>query len=124
MGYSEEADAVRILPLELPLYAARPFRVAGDLLTLNIDQNDVIREALYNIRFTVSNPSVYPHDNTWSIIVKKDIDIEFSHVMTGYVEGQVSPFDLAVGVNVGGVSNGAMPSSLLQWAAMALAIAL
>jgi len=43
--------------------------------------------------------------------------------MTGYVPGQVSPFDLAVATSyVGGVSNSAVPDNLLQIFSLVLAL--
>ncbi|CAL1170227.1 unnamed protein product [Cladocopium goreaui] len=56
--------------------------------------------------------TVYPHDNTWSIFAMKDITVEFVHVMTGYYEGQVSPFDINIAVQSqtsGAARSNAMP---------------
>mmetsp|Transcript_18758 Transcript_18758/g.33313 ORF Transcript_18758/g.33313 Transcript_18758/m.33313 type:complete len:162 (+) Transcript_18758:1-486(+) len=94
--YNEDSSSVRILPLPLPLRLAIPTQVAGDLLTLFLDETQDIVPALYNVRFEVSNPTVYPHDNTWSVYAQKDIVVEFSHVLTGYQEGMASPFDINV----------------------------
>merc|ERR1719277_545711 len=82
--------------MPLPLISGMESTIAGDVMILNLDVNSDIKAALYNIRFEVINPVVYPHDNTWSVFAKKNIDIEFSHVLTGYVQGQVSPFDLTI----------------------------
>jgi hypothetical protein len=94
--YNEEPNMVRILPLSLPLRVGRPTQVAGDLLTLNLDGQRDIEARLYNIRFEVSNPSIYPHDNTWSIVAMRNNEAMFSHVVAGYVEGVASPFDLSM----------------------------
>jgi len=94
--FSEDISTVRVIPMPLPLIAGMPATIAGDVLILNLDVNNDVKAALYNIRFEVINPVVYPHDNTWSFFAKKNIDIEFSHVLTGYVQGQVSPFDLSL----------------------------
>jgi len=121
--FNEDPNAVRIIPLPLPLNVARPSRVAGDRLLLNLDQNQDINAGLYNIRFDVSNPNVYPRDNTWSILLEKDIELLFSHVFTGYVQGQTSPFDLASTgtalVNAGSV-RGQLPALPLRVIAAAL----
>jgi len=93
--FNEDPGSIRVIPLPLPFDPAKPFTIAGDLLNLNLDQSQDIGQGLYNILFAVSNPSVYPQDNTWSIEAKKDLEVLFSHVITGYMEGQQSPFDLA-----------------------------
>jgi len=96
--FSEDLSAIRILPRPLPMVEGNKATIAGDTLILNLDGNLPIQGNLvYNIRFEVINPVVYPHDNTWSILAKKNIDIEFSHVLTGFVVGQVSPYDLTLG---------------------------
>lgn len=92
--FSEDKSTIRVIPLPLPLRVGTPTAIAGDVLILNIDQQRNIKPALYNIRFEVINPTIYPHDNTWSFLVKRNIDIEFSHVLTGYVPGMVSPYDV------------------------------
>eukprot|EP00930_Biecheleria_cincta_P035419 TRINITY_DN24361_c0_g2_i1.p1 TRINITY_DN24361_c0_g2~~TRINITY_DN24361_c0_g2_i1.p1 ORF type:complete len:3364 (+),score=509.29 TRINITY_DN24361_c0_g2_i1:80-10171(+) len=92
--YNEDPSTVQVLPFELPLRLAIPTQVAGDTLTLYLDENSEITVGTYNIRFEASNPTVYPHDNTWSILAMKDIVVEFSHVETGYVEGQESPLSI------------------------------
>lgn len=89
--YSEDANSVQIVPAPLPLLEASPTRVAGDILYLNIDYNYPVAQGMYNIRFEVSNPTQYARDNTWTIIVMRDIETEFSHTMAGYIEGQESP---------------------------------
>jgi len=116
--YNEDTSAVRVIPIPLPLLAARPSRVRGDLLELNIDTTQAIGIGLYNIRFEVSNPSVYPHDNTWSIFVKKDVEIDYAHVLTGYVPGQVSPFDLAAAASTVGAASRRWALAATRWAAI------
>ena len=37
----------------------------------------------------VSNPGRYPNDNTWSVELMKGNEVLFSHLMAGYVQGQV-----------------------------------
>mmetsp|Transcript_37719 Transcript_37719/g.68199 ORF Transcript_37719/g.68199 Transcript_37719/m.68199 type:complete len:1272 (+) Transcript_37719:2-3817(+) len=102
--YNEDASTVQVLPFPLPLRLAIPTQVAGDELALFVNPEESIAIGTYNIRFEVSNPTTYPHDNTWSIFAKKDISVEFSHVMTGYMPSDVSPFDINVAT--------ALPSSL------------
>jgi len=94
--FNEDPAKVTVLPKPLPLRLAIPTQVAGDLLSLYLDEMALVEVGTYNIRFEVSNPTVYPHDNTWSIFAMKDITMEFVHVMTGYYEGQASPFDINV----------------------------
>lgn len=94
--FNEDPAKVTVLPKPLPLRLAIPTQVAGDLLSLYLDEMALVEVGTYNIRFEVSNPTVYPHDNTWSIFAMKDITMEFVHVMTGYYEGQASPFDIHV----------------------------
>ncbi|OLP83070.1 hypothetical protein AK812_SmicGene36226 [Symbiodinium microadriaticum] len=94
--FNEDPQKVSVLPKPLPLRLAIPTQVAGDLLSLYLDEMALVEVGTYNIRFEVSNPTVYPHDNTWSIFAMKDITMEFVHVMTGYYEGQASPFDINV----------------------------
>jgi hypothetical protein len=66
--------------------------------------DEYIKKALYNIRFEVSNPSAYPSDNTWTILLEKDIEVLFSFVAAGYVQGQASPLDLG---KIGSVTSAA-----------------
>jgi len=115
--FSESESAVRVVPIPLPLEDARPTRVAGDLLIFNLDTNADIRMGIYNIRFEVSNPSVYSSDNTWSIRLEKDIEVLFSFVAAGYVQGQESPLDLG---KIGSVTSAAQHRAgcLLQAAVM------
>eukprot|EP00913_Durusdinium_trenchii_P024411 g22917.t1 len=116
--FNEDPAKVSVLPKALPLRLAIPTQVAGDLLSLFLDEQSLVDRrseklvlrigqkstrlstaqeiGTYNIRFEVSNPTVYPHDNTWSIFAMKDITVEFVHVLTGYYEGQASPFDINV----------------------------
>merc|ERR1740121_2252888 len=47
--YSEQQSSVTIVPVSLPLRAGKPTAVAGDLLYLNLDDQQVIEERLYNI---------------------------------------------------------------------------
>ncbi|CAK9006423.1 unnamed protein product [Durusdinium trenchii] len=94
--FNEDPAKVSVLPKALPLRLAIPTQVAGDLLSLFLDEQSLVEIGTYNIRFEVSNPTVYPHDNTWSIFAMKDITVEFVHVLTGYYEGQASPFDINV----------------------------
>lgn len=96
--FNEDPAKVSVLPKPLPLRLAIPTQVAGDLLSLFLDEQAPVEVGTYNIRFEVSNPTVYPHDNTWSIFAQKDITVEFVHVLTGYYEGQVSPFDINIAV--------------------------
>jgi hypothetical protein len=125
--YNEDASTVKVLPLPLPLQEGKPTSVAGDLLTLHLDQQSSIEDRLYNIRFEVSNPSVYPHDNTWSVIVMRNVEIMFSHVLTGYVEGTVSPIDVSSTVAAssrasrGSVGPGALWPTVVLAAGMAAA---
>lgn len=89
--YSEGANTVEVVPVALPLLEASPTRVAGNILYLNIDEGFSVSQGIYNIRFEVSNPTEYARDNTWTLLVMRDIETEFSHTMAGYVEGQESP---------------------------------
>lgn len=110
--FNEDPAKVSVLPKPLPLRLAIPTQVAGDLLSLYLDEQAPLEVGTYNIRFEVSNPTVYPHDNTWSIFAMKDITVEFVHVMTGYYEGQVSPFDINIAVQSqtsGAARSNAMP---------------
>lgn len=100
--YNEDPGALKVIPLPLPLSTARPVAIGGTRLTLNLDQGQDINPGLYNIRFDVSNPKAFPFDNTWSVLVMKDVDILVSHVFTGYADGQVSPIDLATTVGLAG----------------------
>merc|ERR1719433_2174795 len=93
--YSEDPGSVKIVPLPLPLFVGRPTRVAGDMLILSLDQTQDIKPGLYNLRFDVSNPPTYPQDNTWTVMMQKDIEVLFSHVFPGYIPGLKSPLDLA-----------------------------
>jgi len=92
--YNSDPSNVQVLPYELPLRTALPTQVAGDELALHVDETKKIDIGTYNIRFEVSNPTVYPHDNTWAVFAQKDITVEFSHVMTGYMPSDASPFDI------------------------------
>jgi len=94
--FSEDKSTIKVIPLPLPLDARDPNTIAGDILNFNLDPQRDIMSGLYNIRFEVINPTVYPHDNTWAVLAKKNIDVEFSHVLTGYVKGQISPYDLSL----------------------------
>eukprot|EP00928_Gymnodinium_smaydae_P098801 TRINITY_DN9265_c1_g7_i1.p1 TRINITY_DN9265_c1_g7~~TRINITY_DN9265_c1_g7_i1.p1 ORF type:complete len:455 (-),score=91.85 TRINITY_DN9265_c1_g7_i1:108-1472(-) len=94
--FNEDGNTVMITPISLPLRTAVPTQVMGDILRFNLDTNEPIKRGLYNVRFDVSNPSVYPSDNTWGLMLMKDIEVEFSHVFTGYVQGQESPYNVAI----------------------------
>jgi hypothetical protein len=114
--FMEDPNSVKVTPLQLPLYEANPSEVAnpndvpnsaGPLLILNLDVTQSILEGMYNIRFECSNPGqaiVPPHDNTWSLIVMKDIEVEYSHYTVGFEAGQLSPYEIAVGAGVAAVS--------------------
>jgi len=92
--YNEDVSTVVLFPKPLPLAIAQPIQIMGDTLRINFDVAQEIMVGMYNIRFEVSNPGVYPGDNTWRLRVMKDIEVEFSHVFTGYTEGQESPFQV------------------------------
>jgi hypothetical protein len=94
--FNEDVDSVKIAPVSLPLTTAQPVQIMGDTLRWNLDKSASIEINMYNLRFEVSNPSVYPSDNTWRLRVMKDIEVEFSHVFTGYTQGQQSPFEVPV----------------------------
>jgi hypothetical protein len=100
----------KIAPFELPLFQANPVQVAnpadvpnsaGPLLIINMDVSMNIEEGEYTLMFEVTNPGEVNQDNTWSIMVMKDIEVEYSHYDVGYEPGRESVFlvgSAAVGV--------------------------
>jgi len=118
--FSEDTDAVKILPSSLPLISGNRATISGDTLYLNLNTNaDVEGSRVYNIRFEVINPTAYPHDNTWTLLALKNIDTEFSHVLTGYVLGETSPYDLTLATTSTGAAGEASQSRLWLLAAAA-----
>jgi hypothetical protein len=113
--FMEDKNAVKVTPIKLPLYEANPSEVAnpadvpnsaGPLLMLNLDVTQDIADNMYNIRFECSNPGTTRWDNTWSLIVMKDIEVEYSHYNVGFEPGQVSPYEIVgSGTGSGAVSH-------------------
>lgn len=93
--YTEDTSTVRVIPAPLPLRVGSAATITGAVLVLKLDTQRDIPAALYNIRFQVINPMTYPSDNTWSVVANKDIDVVFSHVLVGYLPGQISPYELS-----------------------------
>jgi len=117
--FVEDMAAFKVIPLPLPLRVGTPTAIAGDVLIMYIDQQRPITPALYNVRFEVVNPTNYPHDNTWSFLVKRNIDVEFSHVLTGYYPGKASPLDVSMAQSQATTSSATRlrgHSSLWLWA--------
>jgi len=123
--FMEDPGAVKVSPRKLPLYEANPSEVAnpsdvpnaaGPLLMLNLDVTQDIAEGMYNIRFECSNPGETRWDNTWSLIVMKDIEVEYSHYNVGFLPGQLSPYEIA---RAGGVGVTAHASRQHHFAAFA-----
>jgi len=119
--YDQDASSVQVLPLPLPLLVATPSTVAGATLSLNLDQSQDIAPAVYNIRFQVSNPGVYPFANIWSLVAEKGVDIPYSNMFTGYMTGQASPFDVSVAVVV---ADSTCEHNLLLWPVLTITTAL
>lgn len=94
-----EGASVLMAPITLPTLAAKPSTVRGPILTINLDQTKDVAPGMYNIRIEVSNPGSTPWDNTWSLIVYKDIEVEFSNYQVGYNEDQESPYSLTGGTD-------------------------
>jgi len=108
-----EGVPVKVSPTKLPLFEANPSEVAnpadvpnsaGPLLMLNLDLTKDVEEKMYNIRFECSNPGQTKWDNTWSLIVMKDIEVEYSHYAVGFEPGQLSPYELGVDQSAYGVT--------------------
>jgi hypothetical protein len=130
--FMEDTNSVKVTPIPLPLLEANPTEVAnpssvpnaaGPLLLLNLDVTKDVEEGMYIIRFECSNPGTVNFDNTWSIIVMKDIEIEYSHYNVGFFPGKVSPYEV-VGGGGGGVgvaSRAAQRQSSIVFAFAALA---
>jgi hypothetical protein len=109
--FMEDPNAVKVGPVSLPLYEANPTEVAnpsevpnsaGPLLLLNLDVTQDIADGVYTIQFECSNPGEVVWDNTWSIIVMKDIEVEYSHYNVGFQPGEESPFEVTGGSGGGG----------------------
>jgi hypothetical protein len=94
--FSEDVSTVKIAPISLPLRIAKPIQVLGDILRINLDPGATIKKRIYNIRLEVSNPSSYPNENIWAFRAMKDIVVEFSHVFSGYYDGDESPTKVGV----------------------------
>lgn len=108
-----EGTTPSMAPIELPLLAARPSRIAGPTLALNLDDTKDVPVGMYNIRFEVSNAGSTPWDNTWSLIVYKDIEVEYSNYQVGYNEDQESPYDVnGQGQSVANKAKGAASRAL------------
>jgi len=112
--FMEDPKTVKIGPISLPLYEANPSEVAnpsdvpnsaGPLLLLNIDVSKDIADGMYDIQFECSNPGTTRWDNTWSIIVMKDIELEYSHYNVGFEPGEASPFTVATGGAGAGIAS-------------------
>jgi len=104
--FMEDPNSVKVTPIPFPLYEANPSEVAnpsdvpnaaGPLLMLNLDVSQDIEDGMYNIRFECSNPGTTRWDNTWSLIVMKDIEVEYSHYNVGFEPDQISPYEIASG---------------------------
>jgi hypothetical protein len=104
--FIEDPAAVTTSP-EMPLFTGKPTEISnppeiagtvGPLLMLNLDPNSDINENMYTIRFDCSNPGQTPWDNTWSLLVMKNIELEYSHYKVGFVPGQTTPIDIAATV--------------------------
>jgi hypothetical protein len=93
--FKQDSNSVSVRPLELPLREASSTTVAGETIHLNLDAAQPVAQGTYNIRFEVSNPGTVALDNTWAVFVKKNLDMEFSHILPGYEPGQVTPVDVA-----------------------------
>jgi uncharacterized protein (UPF0333 family) len=100
--FIEDPAAVTTNPA-MPLFTGKPTEISnppeiagtvGPLLMLNLDPNSDINENMYTIRFDCSNPGQTPWDNTWSLLVMKNIELEYSHYKVGFVPGQVTPIDI------------------------------
>jgi len=108
-----EGTTPTMAPIELPTLTANPSTIAGPTLALNLDDTKDVGPGMYNIRFEVSNAGSTHWDNTWSLIVYKDIEVEFSNYQVGYNEDQETPYDvMSQGQAVANKANGAMSRAL------------
>lgn len=99
--YGDPSSLV-VEPTPLPMAAVNPVTVGGNMLTLALDRNKGIVPATHNIMFVVNNPTRVPMDNTWTVQVKRDVSVEFQHVLAGFVYGQASPTSVVMPAKEGG----------------------